>query len=248
MTIWWDLMPVYCELYRNWQGHPCILMSCLFPATLRLCVSHIPAPLNPLWLSFSISLLNKQRQKDYADKFNKDKLKDWVRGHRSEYARVRECMRACETVCEHVSALVCVSEGVLVYAFLICPPRTWFCIPSEFKHIFSVLPWSLWCCHLTFPTAEVPVGDQDSKLDRLKLRDLSCKNDIPLVAISLTLKAVCHLTKPFWAGAADILLQDKSSMQLPSTQQGRKNWMEIDLRGEYINKYPVVGEVFRSFI
>lgn len=43
MTIWWDLMPVYCELYQNWQGHPCILMPCLFPTTLQLCFSLIAA-------------------------------------------------------------------------------------------------------------------------------------------------------------------------------------------------------------
>lgn len=40
----------------------------------RCCLPYPPPP--PLWLSFSISLLNKQRQKDYADKFNKGKLKD----------------------------------------------------------------------------------------------------------------------------------------------------------------------------
>lgn len=92
MTIWWDLMSAYCEFYQNWQGHQCILKSCLFPTTLWLCLfcSWPPSSpnLTPLWLSFSISLLNKQRQKDYADKFNKDKLKDWVRGHRSEWTRM----------------------------------------------------------------------------------------------------------------------------------------------------------------
>lgn len=104
MTIWWDLMLLYCELYQNWQGHPCILMSCLFPTTLRLCLSLIAAPLATLWLSFSISLLNKQRQKDYGDKFNKDKLKDWVRGHRSDWACVFERVRVrlCVSMCQHL--------------------------------------------------------------------------------------------------------------------------------------------------
>lgn len=57
------------------------VLSLSFSTLWLLCL-----PPTPFCMFFFllISLLNKGRQKDYADKFNKDKLKDLVGGQKSE--------------------------------------------------------------------------------------------------------------------------------------------------------------------
>lgn len=120
MTIWWDLMSVHCELYRNWQGHPCILKSLLFRTTLQACLSPSAPYLTLLRLSFSISPLNKQRW-DCADKFSKNRLKDRVRGRRSERERDSVPKKLC--VWKPVSTFVSASKSVFVCLFM----HAWIC-------------------------------------------------------------------------------------------------------------------------
>lgn len=114
-----------------------------------------------------------------------------VNKHECVFERVRGSVWIFAYTCtvKWVCICLCLLEYVsLLYVHAFVLPRD----PStSFFHTFSFKVF--WFCHLTFPTAQVPVGHQ-SKLGRLKPGDISCKNNMPLV-ILLTQKVVRHLTK-----------------------------------------------------
>lgn len=109
MNMWWDVMPVYCNPYQAWQGQSCILMSRLFCCNFAVVFPSLIAASTPNLVDlfiyfFSIPVLSKQRQTDYADKFSKDLLKQWLRRHWSKgalhWAQQSSCLRLYEVNCQ----------------------------------------------------------------------------------------------------------------------------------------------------
>lgn len=128
MTIWWDLMPVYCELYRNWQGHPCILMSSLFPTSLFLSHSLIPSSPPPLFLYWTskdrrIMLINSTKT---SWKTESEDTGVSTRAFVFEKVCVRVCMSNSVWAC----SATCTSKSGCFFSFLHCfCILQWLCVP-----------------------------------------------------------------------------------------------------------------------
>lgn len=95
----------------------------------------------------------------------------WKRSQRTQQLRsVQISVSERQTLCEPVWLLVCMNDFLWI-ALVSASLCTCF---MHYPRNHSPPLWILCCYHLSFPTTGIPVREQDSKLDRLKLGDLSC--------------------------------------------------------------------------